>query len=109
MYPPVDIDHVLLANAMSAGLCLEVVLGIPVRVEDDDRIGRRQVDSEPARLRHDEVYAIITVIRPTPHNFSMAGINGHAWCTSDSGCVGRLTFVSRGQNFERKIECVYTQ
>lgn len=28
---------------------LEVVLGVPVRVEDDDRVGSGQVDAQPAR------------------------------------------------------------
>ena len=44
----VDVDRVLLPDPVRAGHRLEVVLRVPVRVEDDDGVGRREVDAEAA-------------------------------------------------------------
>jgi len=41
---PVYIDLLLLSNSVSSGLCLQVILRIPVRVKDDNCVGRGQVD-----------------------------------------------------------------
>ena len=44
----VDVDRVLLPDPVRARHRLEVVLRVPVRVEDDDGVGRREVDAEAA-------------------------------------------------------------
>ena len=49
-HTPVNVDHILLADAVGASLGLQVVLRIPVRVENDDRVRRGQVDTQTARL-----------------------------------------------------------
>ena len=36
---------------MAPVLCLLVVVGVEVDVVEDDGVGRRQVDAQPARLR----------------------------------------------------------
>jgi hypothetical protein len=47
----VDVDQRLLADAVGARHRLQVVLRVPVRVEDDDGVGCGQVDAQPARPR----------------------------------------------------------
>ena len=47
----VDADVLRLADAVHTSLRLEVILGIPVAVEDDDGVRRGQVDAEAARAR----------------------------------------------------------
>ena len=39
---------------MTAGLGLDVILGVPIRVKDDDSVGRGKVDAHPARARGEE-------------------------------------------------------
>ena len=46
-HQPVDVDLSLLADAVSSGLCLQVVLWVPVRVEYHDRVCRGQIDPQP--------------------------------------------------------------
>lgn len=41
-------DLLLLTDPVGPGLCLQVVLGIPVRVKDDDSVRRSQIDSQAA-------------------------------------------------------------
>ena len=46
-----SINHVhllCLSNAVSPGLCLQVILGVPVRVKDHHSIGSGQVHTETA-------------------------------------------------------------
>ena len=50
----VDVDELLLPDAVAARLRLQVVLRVPVRVEDDHRVRRREVDAEPARAGGEE-------------------------------------------------------
>ena len=47
----IDLDVLLLPDAVTARLRLQVVLRVPVGVVDDDGVGYRQVDAEPARAR----------------------------------------------------------
>lgn len=46
---PINVDLVLLTNPMSPGLCLEVILGVPVRIEYDDSVGGGQIDAQTSR------------------------------------------------------------
>lgn len=48
----VDLDGVRLSDAVAARLCLQVVLRVPIRVEDNHRVGGDQVDPEPAGPAH---------------------------------------------------------
>ena len=48
---PVDVDGLGLADAVGARHGLQVVLGVPVGVEDDDSVSRGQVDAQAARTR----------------------------------------------------------
>lgn len=43
---PVYFDHFLLTNTMATSLGLEIVLGIPVTVINDDSISSRQIDTQ---------------------------------------------------------------
>ena len=43
-----------LADPVRARLRLDVVVRVPIRVVDDDRVGRRQVEPEPARARRQQ-------------------------------------------------------
>lgn len=43
---PVDHDGILLPQAVRARLRLKVVVGIPVAVKNDDRVGSGQVDAQ---------------------------------------------------------------
>ena len=57
-HSPIDHDFVSLPDSVSSGEGLDVVVGIPVRVVNDDGVGRRQVDSQTAsasRQQKDEV------------------------------------------------------
>lgn len=51
---PVDVDSLGLADAVGARHGLQVVLGVPVRVEDDDGVRRGQVDAQAARPRRQQ-------------------------------------------------------
>jgi hypothetical protein len=42
-YEAVDVDGILLADAVRAAHGLQVVLRVPIRVEDDHRVGGGQV------------------------------------------------------------------
>ena len=45
-----QISHLIfLANTMRSGLCLEIVLRVPVTVKDDDSVGSCQVQAEASR------------------------------------------------------------
>ncbi len=50
-YTPVDVDSGVLANAVSTGHGLEIVLWVPVRVKDDDCVSCGQVDPETSSTR----------------------------------------------------------
>ena len=53
----VDFHRLGLTNPMSAGLRLQVVMGVPVRIIDNDRVSSRQIQAQPAcagRKKHDE-------------------------------------------------------
>lgn len=45
---PISTDLLLLTDSMCSGLCLQVVLGVPVRVKDDNCVRWSQVDSQAA-------------------------------------------------------------
>ncbi len=47
LHSPVDVDSLSLPNAMGSGHGLQVVLWIPVAVEDDDRVCSGQIDAQP--------------------------------------------------------------
>lgn len=49
----------LLADPVRSGLRLQVVLWVPVRVEDDHGVGGRQVDSQAARTRRQQEAEIL--------------------------------------------------
>ena len=51
---PVDVDGGVLADAVSTGHGLQVVLRVPVRVKDDDRVSRGQIDPKPASARRQQ-------------------------------------------------------
>ena len=51
---PVHRHRLLLADPVRAILRLDVGLRVPVRIEEDDRVGRLQVDAEPAGPRRQE-------------------------------------------------------
>ena len=53
-HEPVDLHRPLLPNAVRARLALHVALWVPVGVEDDDCVGRRQVDALSARARREQ-------------------------------------------------------
>mmetsp|Transcript_14155 Transcript_14155/g.36672 ORF Transcript_14155/g.36672 Transcript_14155/m.36672 type:complete len:348 (+) Transcript_14155:1754-2797(+) len=50
----VDVHRVLLPDAVRTAHGLQVVLGVPVRVKDDDRVGGGEVDAEAARTRGEQ-------------------------------------------------------
>ena len=54
MILPVYFDHLLLADTVTSSLSLEVVLGVPVAVEEDDDVGRHEVDAQTASTRGQE-------------------------------------------------------
>lgn len=49
----------LLANPVRPGLRLQVVLWVPVRVEDDHGVGGRQVDAQATRPRRQQEAEIL--------------------------------------------------
>ena len=53
-YEAVDHDTIGLADTMGAAERLDVVVGVPVGVVDDDRVGGRQVDPETSSSRGEE-------------------------------------------------------
>ena len=48
---PVDLDVLLLPDAVTARLRLQVVLRVPVAVVDDDGVGGGEIDAEAAGAR----------------------------------------------------------
>ncbi len=54
----VDDDGPLLADAVAAVLRLQVLLGVEVRVKEDDGVGAREVDALAARARRQEEHAV---------------------------------------------------
>ena len=54
MDAPIDVDSLCLADTVRARHGLQIVLGVPVAVKDDDRVCRRQVDTETARARRQQ-------------------------------------------------------
>eukprot|EP00960_Hanusia_phi_P069150 767012-Hanusia_phi.AAC.11 len=57
---PVDLHLPRLPDPVAPCLRLQVVLRVPVAVEDDDCVGCRQVDPHPSRLGADEKYEAVT-------------------------------------------------
>ena len=56
-------EHLLLlSNAVSSGLSLEVVLRVPVRVEDDNCVRCGQVHSQSPRSRREEKAKVLRTL-----------------------------------------------
>ncbi len=54
---PVHFDRLRLPNPMRSSLRLQIILRVPIGVENDHGVGRRQVQPEPPRFgrqEHDE-------------------------------------------------------
>lgn len=47
-FPPVNIHHLCLADAVGSRHGLQVILGVPVTVKDDDCVSGGEVDAQPA-------------------------------------------------------------
>ncbi len=58
---PVHLDGFVLTNPMTASLCLEVVLRVPVRVVDDDSVSCREVDTETPRTSAQQEHKAIRI------------------------------------------------
>ena len=42
---PLDVHLVCLPDAVGAGQCLQIIVGVPVGVVDDHRVCRREIDA----------------------------------------------------------------
>ena len=49
-YKPINVDDLLLANSVGAIHGLQILHRIPIVLDEDDRIGSRQVQSETTNL-----------------------------------------------------------
>ncbi len=58
---PVHFDGFVLTNPMTASLCLEVILRVPVRVIDDDRVSCCEVNTETARTSTQQEHKAIRI------------------------------------------------
>lgn len=47
-------DLLCLPDPVAPGHCLDIILGVPVRIEEDDSVGRGEVESDAAGLRREE-------------------------------------------------------
>ena len=75
---PEDANGFGLADPMRAVHRLQIHLRVPVRVEEHDRIGRRQVDAHAARASRDNVgkHARVSLIKLGNVEFSLDFVGG---------------------------------
>ena len=70
----VDVHLARLPDAVRAVLRLRVHRGVPVRVVEDDGVGARQVDAEPARARREDEREDLRV-RVVPVHHALAALD----------------------------------
>jgi len=87
MYISSSTTHlVLLSNAMSTGLSLDVVLWVPVAVKDDDRVSRREVDTQTSGTSWQQETEILHIRKDTPINTASICLFAATYTTLGSIC-----------------------